>query len=223
MTIIQAQGMTVTQAIYGRRSIRKYKSLPVSTQDLRDILEAGVHAPSGINMQPWYFLAVQSEEAMARLKKLMEKTFENFLPILQKRFARNPEAIEEAKPFLSDLGGAPVCILAFLLKQPKDDPNYSEVLTLSQCVAAGIQNMLLTAQAKGLGSCWMTAPINAGLGEEIRKEFASEHGQLIACATIGYPDEAPQMPERRSDRYSIIMTIPFASLRHKTLMKRIRA
>jgi len=196
--------MEIKQAIMSRRSIRKYTSQPVSDQDIQDLLEAAVYAPSGINMQPWYFLAIRSEEAMVRLKVLMEKTFENFLPTLQQRFSRNPEAIEEVKPFLTNLGGAPLCVLAFLLKRPDQDPQYSDALTLSHGVCAGIENMLLIACEKGLGSCFMTAPINAGLGEDIRMEFAPEHGQLIAVVTIGYPDESPKAPRRRDGRFDII-------------------
>jgi nitroreductase len=49
-------------AIYHRRSIRRYTGKPISDEDLEIILEAGLMAPSGLNLQPWYFVAVQSEE-----------------------------------------------------------------------------------------------------------------------------------------------------------------
>ena len=196
--------MDVMQAILSRRSIRKYKSQPISDQDIQDLLEAAVYAPSGINMQPWYFLVIRSEEAMARLKVMMEKTFDKFLPTLQKRFSRNPEVIEQTKPFLTNLGGAPICVLVFLLKSPEQDTQYEDTLTVSQSVSAAIENMLLAACGKGLGSCWMTAPTNAGLGEEIRQEFAPERGQLMAAVTLGYPDESPNAPKRREGRFDII-------------------
>ncbi len=196
--------MDVKQAVLGRRSIRKYKSQAVKEQDVRDILEAAIYAPSGVNMQPWHFVAICSQNAMERLKVLMGKTYENFLPTLQTRFAKNPEVIEQTKYFLSNLGGAPVCVLAFLLKHPDADPLYKETFTHTQGISAGIENMLLVAFEKGLGSCWMTAPIVAGLGEDIRKEFAPEHGQLIAAVAIGYPDESPKAPPRREGRYVII-------------------
>ena len=195
--------MDVKQAILGRRSIRKYKAQAVSRQDVEDILEAALYAPSGINLQPWYFVAICSEDAMARLKLSMAKTYENFQPRLQARFAKNPEVIEQTKHFLTSLGGAPVCVLAFLLK-PATDPMYQDTTTLIQGVSAGIENMLLVAYEKGLGSCWLTAPIVAGLGEGIRQEFAPEHGQLIAAVTIGYPAESPKAPPRREGRYIII-------------------
>ena len=37
-------------------------------EDLRQILDAGLHAPSGYNMQPWRFVVVQSPEQKKRLR-----------------------------------------------------------------------------------------------------------------------------------------------------------
>ena len=195
--------MDATQAVFGRRSIRRYSAQAVSREDVEDILAAGLYAPSGINLQPWYYVAVCSDEAMARLKLSMAKTYDNFRAELETRFAKNPEVIDQTKHFLTSLGGAPVCVLAFLLKPPTD-PLYQDRLTLIQGVSAGIQNMLLVTYEKGLGSCWLTAPIVAGLGEGIRQEFAPEHGQLVAAVTIGYPAESPKAPPRREGRYVII-------------------
>ncbi len=42
--------MDLKEAIYGRRSIRKYKKDPISRQDIMEILEAGMMAPSGDNL-----------------------------------------------------------------------------------------------------------------------------------------------------------------------------
>ena len=37
-------------------------------EDLKQILDAGLHAPSGYNMQPWRFMVVQSPEQKKRLR-----------------------------------------------------------------------------------------------------------------------------------------------------------
>ena len=196
--------MDVKEAILTRRSIRKYKNQPVSDEDLRDIIDAAVYAPSGTNVQPWYFLALRSRDAMDRFKVILGKTVENFIPKLRQRFPNNEQVVSETSNFLTDIGGAPVCILAFLLKNPDEDSHYKETTTILQGVSAGIQNMLLAAWEKGLGSCWMTAPINAGLGEEIRREFAPDHGTLVAAIAIGYPDQSPRAPKRKEGRFDII-------------------
>jgi nitroreductase len=49
-------------AIMDRRSIRRYKPLPIPEEDLRKILEAGRRAPSAGNRQPWHFVVVTSPD-----------------------------------------------------------------------------------------------------------------------------------------------------------------
>ncbi|MDR3331827.1 MAG: nitroreductase family protein [Synergistaceae bacterium] len=196
--------MNVREAILSRRSIRKYTNQPVSDEDLNDLIEAATYAPSGTNLQPWYFLALRSDESMAKFKVFMRKTAENFMPVLRERFAKNPEVIDETRNFLLGLGGAPLCVLVFMLKDAKSDKNYDDNFTLLQSVSAGIENLLLAAVEKGLGACWMTAPVKAGLSEDIRKEFAPDHGQFVAAITLGYPDANPGAPKRREGRFDVI-------------------
>ena len=43
--------MDVKEAVLGRRSIRKYKAQAVNEQDVCDILEAAIYAPSGISVK----------------------------------------------------------------------------------------------------------------------------------------------------------------------------
>ena len=53
--------VSALKAIRERRSIRKFKSEPVSEMDLHTILEAGIAAPSSKNRQPWHFTVVRGE------------------------------------------------------------------------------------------------------------------------------------------------------------------
>ena len=46
------------QAIASRRSVRKWKPDGVSEEDIRDILEAAMNAPSAVNEQPWQFVVL---------------------------------------------------------------------------------------------------------------------------------------------------------------------
>jgi len=50
--------MSLLDAIFKRRSIRRYKSEPVREEVMRNILEAGRLAPSANNAQPWHFIVV---------------------------------------------------------------------------------------------------------------------------------------------------------------------
>jgi nitroreductase len=59
---------TLSQAIADRRATPSFDGTPIPPEDLRQILDAGLHAPSGYNMQPWRFIVVQSPEQKRRLR-----------------------------------------------------------------------------------------------------------------------------------------------------------
>lgn len=48
----------ILDAIYKRRSIREYTDAPVTGEQLREVIKAGVWAPSGLNNQPWRFVTI---------------------------------------------------------------------------------------------------------------------------------------------------------------------
>ena len=113
--------MDTMEALLTRRSIRKYRPEPVSIEDLKEILAAGATAPSAVNMQHWYFVAVQDPAALEEVKAIMGGVVEKFQPVLEERFSRHPEQIGITNRFLSTLGGAPVCLLVFMLKPDYPD------------------------------------------------------------------------------------------------------
>jgi nitroreductase len=56
------------QAIQERRATPSFDGTKIPLEDLKKILDAGLHAPSGYNMQPWRFVVVQSAEQKKRLR-----------------------------------------------------------------------------------------------------------------------------------------------------------
>src|SRR5258708_974991 len=58
----------LSQAIAERRATPSFDGSPMPPEDLRTILEAGLKAPSGYNIQPWRFVVVQSTEQKKRLR-----------------------------------------------------------------------------------------------------------------------------------------------------------
>jgi len=58
----------LSQAIAQRRATPSFDGSPLPEEDLKRILEAGLHAPSGYNMQPWRFVVVRSEDQKRRLR-----------------------------------------------------------------------------------------------------------------------------------------------------------
>jgi nitroreductase len=59
---------SLAQAIRERRATPTFDGQPIPASDLRQILDAGLHAPSGYNMQPWRFVVVQSPEQKRKLR-----------------------------------------------------------------------------------------------------------------------------------------------------------
>jgi len=71
-------------AIKTRRSIRKWKSKEVSDDLLLKVIEAGIHAPSSHNSQPWHFIIVRDKEAKRRIAETRPEInrWEEFAPVL---------------------------------------------------------------------------------------------------------------------------------------------
>ncbi len=59
---------TLTQAIKERRATGSFDGRPIPEQDLKRILEAGLAAPSGYNLQPWRFVVVRNPDQLRRLR-----------------------------------------------------------------------------------------------------------------------------------------------------------
>ncbi|MEO5298153.1 nitroreductase family protein [Enterococcus cecorum] len=58
--------------VLNRRSIRNYDpSYEIEHSELLQIIDEAAKAPSSVNLQPWRFVIVESEEAKAKLKPLI--------------------------------------------------------------------------------------------------------------------------------------------------------
>jgi len=65
---VQAQEKLLSEVIRGRRATPSFEPTPVPDQDLNRILQAGLAAPSGYNLQPWRFVVVRHPEQRKRLR-----------------------------------------------------------------------------------------------------------------------------------------------------------
>lgn len=62
---------TYEQLVKERRSIRVYDpEVKISKQEMHELLEEATMAPSSLNLQPWRFLVIESEEGKETLKGL---------------------------------------------------------------------------------------------------------------------------------------------------------
>ena len=183
--------------IYKRRSIRKYQDKPIQRQDILDIIESGIKAPSSKNRQPWKFIAVQGKEKEEMLNAFRagisrEETGDALLP-------GSRQYIPGAKYTVEILEQAPVVIFVVnplgkgLLCARTTEERIYDICNI-QSVGAAIQNMLLTATEKGIGSLWIC---DTYFAYEELSNWLNTEGELLAAVAIGYPDEAPDARPRK--------------------------
>ncbi len=153
--------------IFSRRSVRRYLDKPVEDEKIKKILRAAMYAPSAGNEQPWHFVIVKDK------KKLHEIT--SFHPYTQ--------MLKEA-PL-----GIVVCGDTSNLKHDGD--------FWIQDMSASIQNMLLQAEALGIGTCWCGLYPKEQFIERISKLVnLPQHIIPVAIVAVGYPAEKREVGER---------------------------
>jgi len=59
--------MEVLEAIFNRRSIRKYTDRPVGDDVVESLLKAAMYAPSAVNKQPWHYIVFRDREMMEKI------------------------------------------------------------------------------------------------------------------------------------------------------------
>ena len=189
-------------AIEQRRSIRKYKDDPVSQELITELVQAARLAPSAKNRQPWKFIVFTGAKK-DKLLDTMQTGIENTEKVLSQ--TGDASGIPDAKNTLRIMRQAPVIIIVM---NPDGSSPYqpatADVRTTEICdtlsIGAAVQNLLLAAQEKGLGTLWIANTLYAY--DELC-EFIGEKGQLAGAVALGYPDEAPN-PRPRKPLESIL-------------------
>lgn len=145
---------------HARRMTRQFLPDALPDEAIQTLLEAASRAPSPHNRQPWRFVIVTGS-ARDRLAHAMG---DRLIADLVADGA--PEEVARADAARSRLRivTAPVSILVCLTiidmdRYPDARRNDIEHWMAGQAVAAAVQNMLLQAEALGLGACWMCAPL----------------------------------------------------------------
>jgi nitroreductase len=59
----------LSQVVRERRATPSFESIPIHEADLKKIIEAGLSAPSGYNLQPWRFVVVRDPDQRKRLRE----------------------------------------------------------------------------------------------------------------------------------------------------------
>jgi nitroreductase len=189
MTLDPACHEALIGLMHQRRSIRQYRPDPVPRDVLERVLEAACWAPSGKNLQNWRFFVLQGAKRDAFLS-YSQKAWLTLQPVLEKRLKPSLYAFTER--FFYTLGNAPVVILAY--NQPHPEENNQTALG---SVYMAVQNLLLAAEAEGLGTCPMGSPLEVREEVDAFLEVTGTGLELVCGITLGYPDHAPPAAPRR--------------------------
>lgn len=143
-----------------RTSVRSYLHKPVEAAQIEQLLRAGMSAPSAMNKQPWHFVVVTDR---AQLKELAK-----------------------ANPYASMVAKAPLAIVVCGdLKKALDGE--AREFWVQDCSAA-TENILLAANAMGLGAVWTGTYPNQERCKDVSAVLKlPNHLIPLNTIVIGYP------------------------------------
>jgi nitroreductase len=153
---------TALDVIQSRKSVREFTGEAVARKDLDTILRAAMAAPSAVNCQPWAFVVV-TEHAMLN-------TLADGLPYAQ----------------MLRRAGAGIVVCAVVEKAFN---KMAEFAIIDSALAA--QNILLAAEALGLGAVWTAAYPDPGKAGFVRETLHIPKDVIpLAVIPVGHPASA---------------------------------
>lgn len=181
-----------------RRSIRKFLDKSIPKQELLEILQSGLKAPSSKNSQPWNYTVVQDQAKAEMLQAFRQglQRMEND-PLLPPPFK---PLISAAKQTANIMETAPVILLAVNpygknVLGPLTPEEHLAEITQIQSISASMENILLAATEKGIGSLWIC---DIYFAYDELCQWLGTDGQLVAAIALGYPGESPSARPRKS-------------------------
>ncbi|HME23834.1 MAG TPA: nitroreductase family protein [Acetobacteraceae bacterium] len=169
--------MDVVEAIHTRRSVRSYLPRPVGRGVIEQVIWDAAQAPPPFCGQlPWTFNVIQG------IDRIVAYGHE------AKQYARDNHPNEPGwewteKPEFQVFWGAPALII---ISGRVED-----------CCRAG-QNLMLSAHARGLGTCWVGSPM-LWLKTTAAKAKLNIPAELmpVSALCLGYPAAIPDTPPRK--------------------------
>ena len=179
-----------------RRSIRRFKANPIPDSVIESILTTSTYAPSAHNRQPWRF-AIVKQKARSVKSRLGLAITSKMREDMQAEGATDTDIEKRVNSSLRRIEEAPLAII--LCRDVEDvrvDTEQEKVMGTQSVASAGLQ-LLLAAHAEGLGGNWICWPLYAP--EAVRTVLDLPFSwEPQAMYFLGYPEEEPQMKERKS-------------------------
>lgn len=161
--------MDTIQNILTRKSIRSYEDKPISKEDLRTILTAGMSGPSCVNARDWQFIVVEDKEMLNKIADC------NGRP---------------AEPLRGAAAGIIICgdlNRAF--------PPAKDYWVIDGSIAC--QNMTLAARALGIGSVWLGTWPQMDRVEKLAQLFGlPEHIVPHSVLALGHSYETADVSDK---------------------------
>jgi nitroreductase len=185
-----------------RRSIRQFKSDPVSDCDIDKILEAARWAPSGFNMQPWEFVVVKDRELKDRIVEIVSQGHSTMAPMEAAREAwqgQGPMPKHKGPSSTPGFANAPVFILllgdirtraGLPMIHRYNDASWNK--TFLSSLASTFLYMHLAATSLGLASQWVSEVFQPR-SHCLTKQLLGipEPMMIYEMMALGYPDMQP--------------------------------
>ena len=170
--------MDTIEAIHGRRSIRAFRAEPVPRSLIEDLLWDAAQAPTPpiSGETPWAFCVV---EGVQRLARYGERA---------RQYASEHQPADKPWDWVHRSGfkvfwDAPAAVLICGQHGNAEAP--------MDCCRAG-QTLMLAAYARGLGSCWVGAPLPWLRSPGIAEELGLPQGfDATVVMILGHADETP--------------------------------
>ncbi|MCF7915644.1 MAG: nitroreductase family protein [Spirochaetaceae bacterium] len=167
--------MDAMECILSRTSIRSFSDQAVEEDILRKLLDAGMAAPSAVNMQPWMFVVIHKRELL--------------------------DTLADKLPYAKMLKQAPVAIVVCGDLRKTLDQREREYW-VEDCSAAA-ENILLAAHALGLGAVWTAVhPVPSRINAVQSTLHMPEYLIPLNVMPLGYPAESKE-PKQKWDEGKI--------------------
>mgnify|MGYP000720399427 FL=1 len=188
----------VMNTILHRRSIRRFDSRQIEESALQEILQAGLYAPSAGGRQDVIFAVCQDREINERLGRIKRANSHPRMATAASYVSREQPSIADDPKLTNAFYDAPTVITFFAPKQ--------FLFSVDDCAVAA-ENMMLAADALGIGSCYIGQgwPAFADpYGQEVLKNWRipTDHYAVMQLV-LGYPREGDRHPTpkpRKKDR-----------------------
>jgi nitroreductase len=172
-----------------QRAHRSYSDAPLDDDLVASVLDAATYAPSAENRQPWEFIVVREEHTRAAIGALVRRAWETGGRAFSERRLDKKLLADVDHGATGGIAAAPVLVVTCA------DTDRGLEQTVASSIFPAIQNLLLAATARGLGSALTT--IAVGYRDELGALLAlPDHVLPVAVVPLGHPARPLGSPRR---------------------------